>query len=70
MILRVRDKDGNILEIPAIKGDKPTKGIDYFTEEDKNEMRDEVFAIMPAQNMIATLYDGSTVIYRIYGPES
>ena len=49
-ILKVRDNDGNIVEIPAIKGDKgdkgdrgdpgytPVRGTDYFTEEDIAEV--------------------------------
>lgn len=37
-ILRVKDSDGNIIEIPAIKGDTPKKGVDYFTPEDIREI--------------------------------
>lgn len=36
-ILRVKDSDGNIIEITAIKGDKPIKGVDYFTQSDIDE---------------------------------
>lgn len=25
--------------VPAIKGDKPVRGIDYWTDEDKSEMK-------------------------------
>lgn len=37
-VLRVRDDKGNIIDIPAIKGDTPVKGVDYFTEADKAEL--------------------------------
>ena len=38
-ILRVKDNEGNIIEIPAIKGDTPIKGVDYWTDEDKAEIQ-------------------------------
>ena len=55
-ILRVKDSDGNIIEIPAIqgetgprgpKGDAPIKGTDYWTEEDKQEIVNDVIAALP-----------------------
>lgn len=52
-ILRVRDNDGNIVDIPAIKGakgDKPIKGVDYFTADDKQEIVDDVIASLPVYN--------------------
>lgn len=36
-IIRVRDENGNLVEIPAIKGEAghtPARGIDYWTVED------------------------------------
>ena len=42
-ILKVRDENGQIVEIPAIRGEKgadghtPQKGVDYWTEADKVE---------------------------------
>lgn len=53
-VLRVKDNNGNIIEIPAIKGDKgepgvkgldgytPIKGVDYYTDADKKEILDEL----------------------------
>lgn len=47
-ILKFRDEKGNIIEIPALKGDKgdngytPIKGTDYWTEADKNEIKEYV----------------------------
>jgi hypothetical protein len=44
-ILRIKDSDGNLFDIPAIKGEKgadgktPVKGVDYYTEEDKAELQ-------------------------------
>lgn len=52
-ILRIRDEDGNVQEIPVIKGDKgdkgdtPVKGVDYYTEADKAEMVNAVLAALP-----------------------
>ena len=49
-VLKIRDKDGNIQEILALKGDKgdaPIKGKDYFTEADKAEMVNAVLAAFP-----------------------
>lgn len=52
-ILRVKDENGNIIPIPAIKGDKgdpgkpPVLGEDYFTDADKKEMVAAVLAAMP-----------------------
>ena len=41
-ILKIRDKDGKVYEIPVLKGDrgeKPIKGMDYWTEEDRQEIQ-------------------------------
>ena len=44
-ILKIKDQDGNIIEIPAIrgekgdKGDTPVKGTDYWTAEDIAEIK-------------------------------
>lgn len=49
-VLRIRDANGNVQEIPVIKGDKgdtPVKGKDYYTEADKAEMVDAVLAALP-----------------------
>lgn len=49
-ILRVRDDQGNIIEIPAIKGDKgdtPIKYIDYFTQQDIKDMVEAVIEALP-----------------------
>lgn len=39
-ILKIRDENGKVIEIPSIKGDTPIKGIDYWNEEDKKEVKD------------------------------
>jgi len=47
-ILKVRDEHGNIIDIPAIKGDKGDKGDNYMlTEADKAEMVDAVLEALP-----------------------
>lgn len=69
-ILRVKDDNGNVFDIPTIRGKDgitPVKGKEYYTEDDKVEMCNEVFAMLPALEMVATLDDGSTKTYRIYG---
>jgi hypothetical protein len=38
-LFRVKDEHGEIYDIPVIKGDTPVKGIDYYTEEDKAELK-------------------------------
>ena len=69
-ILRVRDASGRFVDIPAIRGKDgrtPVNGEDYYTEEEKEEMCNKVFSMLPALEMVATLDDGSTTTYRIYG---
>ena len=48
-ILRVRDDDGNIFEIPAIKGDKGDKGDPGYvlTDSDKAEIIEGVLSALP-----------------------
>lgn len=49
-ILRVRDNDGNIVEIPVMQGPPgpaPEKGVDYWTEDDKSEIVSDVLAALP-----------------------
>ena len=42
-LLRIRDKDGNIIEVPALKGDKGDKGDNYIlTDDDKAEIANQV----------------------------
>ena len=48
MILKVRNEQGEFVDIPSIvgpKGDigpKPEKGVDYFTQDDINAMIQEI----------------------------
>lgn len=52
-ILRVRDNDGNIVEIPVMQGptgpagSTPERGVDYWTETDKSEIVSDVLAALP-----------------------
>lgn len=69
-ILKVRDEDGNVREILVIRGKNgvaPKKGVDYYTEEEKTAFGNEVLAALPAVEMVATLDDGTTQTYQIYG---
>lgn len=48
-ILRLRDRDGNIIETPYIKGEDgktPIKGEDYWTPEDKNEIKEYIESLI------------------------
>lgn len=38
-ILKIKNEDGTIQEILAIKGETPIKGIDYWTSEDIAEIK-------------------------------
>lgn len=64
-ILRVKDAEGNIHGIPAIKGEKgdkgdqgnkgdkgdaPVKGVDYWTSSDKAQIVSDVLAALPTWN--------------------
>ena len=59
-ILKVKDANGNVIDIPAIRGKDgytPQKGIDYFdgndyvlTEADKTEIANTVVDLLPKYN--------------------
>lgn len=46
--LKIKDENGNWISLPPLKGDKgedgytPVKGVDYFTEEDKQEFLNKI----------------------------
>lgn len=52
-VLRVRLPDGTVIDIPAIMGapgkdgKTPAKGTDYWTEDEKTEIINEVIAALP-----------------------
>lgn len=55
-ILRVRLDNGTVIDIPAIvgapgkngeDGHTPVKGVDYYTDEDKTEIVNDVLAALP-----------------------
>ena len=66
-ILRVKDDNGNVIDIPAIKGDNgytPQKGVDYWTEADKEEIKADVVetltmssTALPEVLDVNTIYD-------------
>ena len=50
-ILKVRKPNGEVVEVLAIKGKDgytPVKGVDFFTESDKQEIVERVLASMPS----------------------
>ena len=49
-VLRVRDNNGNVVDIPAIAGKDgktPQKGVDYWTDAEKQEIVADVIAALP-----------------------
>ena len=58
-ILKIRDSDGTVKEILALKGDK---GDNYvLTETDKQDIATMVFGMLSTEAWTFTLEDGSTV---------
>lgn len=41
-VLYIRDKDGNFIPLPAIMGKTPVRGEDYWTEEDRQQIINDV----------------------------
>lgn len=68
-ILRVQDSNGNVTVIPAIKGETPIKGVDYFTKQEQIKFCEAVLAALPTYEMVVTLDDGTTETYSIYGEQ-
>ena len=63
-VLRLRMPDGSIQTVTAIKGDKgdkPTKGVDYFTKEDEQQLVALVTKIV--EDAINSLLNGDEVEY-------
>ncbi len=54
-ILKLKQPDGTWADVVALvgpKGDSPIKGTDYFTEQDKQEIVDEVLAALPSSEEV------------------
>lgn len=64
-ILKIRDADGNVQEILAIKGENGKDGADgkdyVLTDADKEEIATKVSERLSAETWTFTLEDGSTV---------
>jgi hypothetical protein len=70
-ILKIRDSDGTVQEILALKGDKGDNGADgakgadgadyVLTEADKQEIATKVVGMVSTETWTFTLEDGSTV---------
>lgn len=48
-VLKIRDDNGNWIDVSALigaKGDKPVKGVDYWTEADKEELVQETLSLI------------------------
>ena len=50
-ILKIRDADGTVKEISVLKGDTPKKGVDYFTDDDKQEIVSEIANSITAEDV-------------------
>lgn len=64
-ILKIKDEKGKWTNIPAIKGDTPVKGVDYWNEEDKEEVKGFVDNSMAdletvLQNILKAIQEGGT----------
>ena len=46
-ILKIRDENGNVVEIKVLRGHTPVKGVDYWTPADKQEIVEDVLAALP-----------------------
>lgn len=64
-LLKIRDADGNVQEILAIKGENGKDGADgkdyVLTDADKEEIATKVSERLSAETWTFTLEDGSTV---------
>lgn len=61
-VLKIRDAEGNVQEILAIKGEDGKDGSDYvLTDADKQEIATKVIEKQSTENWTFTLEDGSTV---------
>lgn len=50
--LKIKDENGNWVSLPTLKGKDghtPVKGVDYFTEEDKQELINEILEELKMQ---------------------
>lgn len=59
-ILRVKDKDGNIIDIPALKGEKGDSYV--LTEDDKASIKDAVASEIPVPTKTSELENDSGFI--------
>jgi hypothetical protein len=59
MVLKIRDANGNIQEVLALKGEKGDSYV--LTEADKQEIATKVAANLSTENWTFTLENGSTV---------
>ena len=66
-ILRVKDASGRVISIPAIRGERPVKGVDYWIDADKAEIVSLTLEALPSVEMVATFDDGSTGTFKLYG---
>jgi hypothetical protein len=54
--LKIKNGDNQWVDIPGLKGapgDKPIKGVDYFTESDINELVQEIMTRLGAPKLFA-----------------
>ena len=68
-ILRVKDKDGNTIEIPAIKGDPGKTAYEYAKEGGYTGTEEEFKGLMAAvrtEEWVFVLEDGTEVKKKVY----
>ena len=55
-ILKIRDAEGNVIDVPSLKGDKGDKGDAYvLTDEDKQEIAELVGGNFAAKEELSAL---------------
>lgn len=65
--LKLRDENGNIVEVPVLRGPKGETGPAYtLNDTDKNTIADAVKASLNTETWTFTLEDGSTVTKAVY----
>jgi hypothetical protein len=64
-VLSIRNEGGEFVQIPAIKGEKPIKGVDYWTDSDKQEIVDEVISQIDTSGGYYEIGDGLKLVDNV-----
>lgn len=61
-VMYIRDKNGNFVPVPAIKGYTPVKGVDYYTEADKVEIVQRVIEALGGNPVFGIVDEDNNII--------